>query len=301
MAFCLAFASRALRSSLPRQSFLLSPARLLSTESNNDFRQTTNQQNRGDYPTSPDKPRQRYKYYLLSIAAGALIGTLYTIRQSRKYEGLMPEYVANTELLERQAMEARPMPPPVTKHVTFDQPPRQSFPFKVTLYQYVTWYVDPMLCSVLANGILFSSPFCCKVRAYLNYNRIPYDIIEVDSVMRKETKWSIYKKVPIVVIENEYIQLNDSSLIISVIESYLRMPTKALKSVAKLYQPVIEKDEKGKLAFNYPNKYFLVEPLLDERVDPEKTVQTEKSKTDANYVAAAPVPAEKPSNSFLSI
>ena len=153
MAFCLAFASRALRSSLPRQSSLLSPARLLSTESNNDFRQTTNQQNRGDYPTSNEKPRQRYKYYLLSIAAGALIGTLYTIRQSRKYEGLMPEYVANTELLERQAMEARPLPPPVTKHVTFDQPPRQAFPFKVTLYQYVTWCVGSMLCSVVAHSI----------------------------------------------------------------------------------------------------------------------------------------------------
>jgi hypothetical protein len=154
MAFCLAFASRALRSSLPRQSFFLPPARFLSSEANNDFRQTTSsQQNKGDYPPSHEKPRQRYKYYLLSIAAGALIGTLYTIRQSRKYEGLMPEYVANTELLERQAMEARPMPPPVTKHVTFDQPPRQTFPFNVTLYQYVTWCVDAHSYFCLANDM----------------------------------------------------------------------------------------------------------------------------------------------------
>ena len=145
-----------------------------------------------------------------------------------------------------------------------------------------------------------SSPFCCKVRAYLNYNRIPYDIVEVDSVMRAETKWSIYKKVPIVVIENEHIQLNDSSLIISVIESYLRMPTKAVKNVAKLYQPVIEKDEKGKMAFNYPNKYFLVEPLIDDLLDPEQQVYTEKSKTDANYVVPSTAPAKQASSSFLS-
>jgi hypothetical protein len=145
------------------------------------------------------------------------------------------------------------------------------------------------------------SPFCCKVRAYLNYNRIPYDIVEVNSVMRSETKWSIYKKVPIVVIENEQIQLNDSSLIISTIESYLRMPTKQLRNVSTLYQPVIEKDDKGKLSFNYPNKYFLVEPLAADRVDPEKRVSTEKNKNDADERRIA-LPVDRPSsNSLLGI
>ena len=119
------------------------------------------------------------------------------------------------------------------------------------------------------------------MRAYLNYNRIPYDIIEVNSVMRSETKWSIYKKVPIIVIEDEQLQLNDSSMIISTIESYLRMPTNALKNIAKLYQSVIDRDEKGKLSFNYPNKYFLVEPLASDRLDPDRQVLTEKSKNDA--------------------
>jgi hypothetical protein len=99
--------------------------------------------------------------------------------------------------------------------------------------------------------------------------------------MRSETKWSMYKKVPIIVIENEEIQLNDSSMIISDIESYLRMPTKTFKSLSKLYQSVIEKDDKGKLSFNYPNKYFLVEPLLNDQLDPTKQVQTEKTKHDA--------------------
>lgn len=120
--------------------------------------------------------------------------------------------------------------------------------------------------------------------------------------MRSETKWSIYKKVPIVVIEDEEIQLNDSSMIISAIESFLRMPTRTFRNVARLYQPVIERDSKGKLTFNYPNKYFLVEPLLNDRLDPTRQVQTEKSKKDAADTEGTDVPA-KPSpapKSFLS-
>ena len=134
----------------------------------------------------------------------------------------------------------------------------------------------------------------------MNYNRIPYDIVEVNSVMRRETKWSMYKKVPILVLENEQIQLNDSSMIISVIESYLRMPTKAFKNISKLYQPVIERDEKGKFVFNYPNKYFLVEPLANERIDPDRYVQTEKSKNDAQDATATLKTDPKPSQSFFS-
>jgi len=113
----------------------------------------------------------------------------------------------------------------------------------------------------------FSSPFCCKVRAYLNYNRIPYDIVEVNSVMHTETKWSLYNKVPIVVIENEHIQLNDSSMIISAIESYLRQPTKTFKNILQLYKTIVEKDQKGNLFFNYPTRYVIVEPSIDDRLD----------------------------------
>lgn len=134
----------------------------------------------------------------------------------------------------------------------------------------------------------------------MNYHRIPYDVVEVNSVMRSETKWSHYKKVPILVLENEEIQLNDSSVIISVIESYLRMPTKKFENVSKLYPAVIEKDEKGKLAFNYPNKYFLVEPLLNDRLDPAKQVQTEKSKKDATDNLASPPAAQPSAESFWS-
>jgi microsomal prostaglandin-E synthase 2 len=115
--------------------------------------------------------------------------------------------------------------------------------------------------------LFFSSPFCCKVRAYLNYNRIPYDIVEVNSVMHTETKWSLYNKVPIVVIENEHIQLNDSSMIISAIESYLRQPTKTFKNILQLYKTIVEKDQKGNLFFNYPTRYVIAEPSIDDRLD----------------------------------
>jgi len=115
--------------------------------------------------------------------------------------------------------------------------------------------------------LFISSPFCCKVRAYLNYNRIPYDIVEVNSVMHTETKWSLYNKVPIVVIENEHIQLNDSSMIISAIESYLRQPTKTFKNILQLYKTIVEKDQKGNLFFNYPTRYVIAEPSIEDRLD----------------------------------
>jgi len=51
---------------------------------------------------------------------------------------------------------------------------------KLTLYQYQ------------------SCPFCCKVRAYLDYHGFSYDIVEVNSVWRSEIRWSKYKKVPII-------------------------------------------------------------------------------------------------------
>lgn len=132
--------SRILPSTVFRQRILL---RVLSTSQyNNDLLQAEKQQLKVDPSKVKQSPRlRRYHYYLLSIATGALIGTIYALRQVRKHEGVLPEYVANAAVLERKAMEVRPLPPPVTKHVTFNAPPRQHFPFKLTLYQYVTWFV----------------------------------------------------------------------------------------------------------------------------------------------------------------
>ncbi|KAL6995867.1 prostaglandin-E synthase [Sarracenia purpurea var. burkii] len=55
-------------------------------------------------------------------------------------------------------------------------------------------------------------PFCNKVKAFLDYHDIPYKIVEVNPINKKEIKWSDYKKVPILMVDGE--QMVDSSDII---------------------------------------------------------------------------------------
>jgi microsomal prostaglandin-E synthase 2 len=55
-------------------------------------------------------------------------------------------------------------------------------------------------------------PFCCKVKAVLDYYKLPYRVVEVDPLRKKEIRWSKYRKVPILTIDGE--QINDSSVII---------------------------------------------------------------------------------------
>ncbi|BFG17616.1 hypothetical protein CerSpe_038900 [Prunus speciosa] len=55
-------------------------------------------------------------------------------------------------------------------------------------------------------------PFCNKVRAFLDYYKIPYKVMEVNPISKKEIKWSDYKKVPILKVDGE--QMVDSSDII---------------------------------------------------------------------------------------
>ena len=45
--------------------------------------------------------------------------------------------------------------------------------------------------------------------AFLDYHDIPYEVVEVNPLSKKEIKWSDYKKVPILTVEGE--QLVDSS------------------------------------------------------------------------------------------
>lgn len=95
-----------------------------------------------------------------------------------------------------------------------------------------------------------SCPFCCKVRALLDYYGISYDIIEVNPVLRQQTKFSTYRKVPILLVEDKndstsYLQLNDSSLIISVLTSFLlttltkESQRQTLKSILDYYQTLV--------------------------------------------------------------
>ncbi|CAL0318976.1 unnamed protein product [Lupinus luteus] len=56
-------------------------------------------------------------------------------------------------------------------------------------------------------------PFCNKVKAFLDYYDLPYKVVEVNPMNKKEIKWSDYKKVPILTVDGE--QLVDSSDIIN--------------------------------------------------------------------------------------
>lgn len=76
---------------------------------------------------------------------------------------------------------------------------------QLTLYQYKT------------------CPFCSKVRAFLDFHSLPYQVVEVNPVRRTEIKFSSYRKVPILVAQegDSLQQLNDSSVIISALKTYL--------------------------------------------------------------------------------
>lgn len=45
--------------------------------------------------------------------------------------------------------------------------------------------------------------------AFLDYYDIPYKVVEVNPLSKKETKWSEYKKVPILMVDG--VQMVDSS------------------------------------------------------------------------------------------
>ena len=57
-----------------------------------------------------------------------------------------------------------------------------------------------------------SCPFCNKVRAYLDYHKVPYVLVEVDPLTQSQIKWSSHKKVPLAVINGEAV--GESNIII---------------------------------------------------------------------------------------
>ncbi|XP_015815743.2 prostaglandin E synthase 2 isoform X2 [Nothobranchius furzeri] len=131
---------------------------------------------------------------------------------------------------------------------------------KLTLYQYKT------------------CPFCSKVRAFLDYYGLEYDIVEVNPVMRQEIKWSSYRKVPILMVDGE-LQLNDSSVIISSIRTFMTNKEKKMSDIVRCYPEMKSLNERGKEVMEYNNKYWL---MLSEAetgaLYPEKGMQKEEMK-----------------------
>lgn len=120
-----------------------------------------------------------------------------------------------------------------------------SSQLQLTLYQYKT------------------CPFCSKVRAFLDFHSLPYQVVEVNPVRRAEIKFSSYRKVPILVAQegDSLQQLNDSSVIISALKTYL-VSGQPLEEIITYYPPMKATNDQGKEVTEFCNKYWL---MLDEK------------------------------------
>lgn len=76
-------------------------------------------------------------------------------------------------------------------------------------------------------------PFCNKVRAYLDYHKVPYRVVEVDPLRKTELKEleGDYKKVPIAIINDK--QFNGSSAVIDAVDVLMRDGAISEKAVAE--------------------------------------------------------------------
>ncbi|XP_025060817.1 prostaglandin E synthase 2 [Alligator sinensis] len=80
--------------------------------------------------------------------------------------------------------------------------------------------------------------------------------------MRKEIKFSSYRKVPILLTNTgNSLQLNDSSVIISAVKTYLISRRKSLDEIVTFYPAMKAVNDQGKEVTEYENKYWL---MLDE-------------------------------------
>eukprot|EP00118_Oscarella_pearsei_P007049 m.33305 g.33305 ORF g.33305 m.33305 type:complete len:266 (+) comp31799_c0_seq5:129-926(+) len=95
-------------------------------------------------------------------------------------------------------------------------------------------------------------PFCCKVRAFLDYQGIPYEKVEVNPLFKKELKFVTTKKIPLAVVQGT--QIHESSLIISILKSW-SLGSRSLEETMACYPEIRSKDKKGQEQVEYGNKY----------------------------------------------
>lgn len=94
----------------------------------------------------------------------------------------------------------------------------------------------------------------------MKFNSILYGF-QVDAVLRQDIKWSKYKKVPMLLARNKdgkYVQLTDSSMIVSVLSSFLIDPSVDISELVKLYPSVSYMNDDGKKIHDILNKYHLI-------------------------------------------
>lgn len=175
-----------------------------------------------------------FRIGLTGITVGALLGTGYSIHYYNKPRA----HILNEEIIIPTVKEIPDIKPTrVIKNL------EDRSGLELTLYQYQT------------------CPFCCKVRAFLDYYGISYNVVEVDPVLRQAIKWSPYRKVPILVakVEDGFQPLNDSTMIISALASYLfENNKKDLPDIVKCFPLISYVDDDGVKKNEIMNRYFLM-------------------------------------------
>ncbi|CAG9761507.1 unnamed protein product [Ceutorhynchus assimilis] len=174
-----------------------------------------------------------FKMGLAGITMGAIVGTGYSIHQRNNPKDHM--------IHEQSFIEPVDEIPDIKPSRQMKYPEDRSN-LKLVLFQYQT------------------CPFCCKVRAFLDYYGISYDVVEVDPVLRQSIKWSEYRKVPILVVKTDdgYQPLNDSTMIISALATYLKDSDKSLPDIVKCFPFITFYDDDGSKKNEIMNKYFLM-------------------------------------------
>ncbi|ALC44860.1 Su-P-, partial [Drosophila busckii] len=196
----------------------------------------SNQSGAGSRHGNGTKTNGTLKLALLGTMLGAATGSVYTIysnmseRDSHKeHEHKKPQIVANF-----------PDGVRITKRYIN---PKDTSGLDIVLFQFQT------------------CPFCCKVRAFLDFMGISYSVVEVDAVLRQDIRWSSEKKVPMVLIrqrDGQYVQMTDSSAIISLISTHLQDKKTDIGELAQYYPLTSFFDDDGKKKQDIMNKYFLM-------------------------------------------
>lgn len=186
---------------------------------------------------------------LLSAFLTSGLAALYVPKQKHLAHGFWP----HISLFSQQAAQ------PVLKEDETEKEVAPKFPLKdvwkdskITLYQYQ------------------NCPFCSKVRAFLRAYDIPFEMIEVHPFTKKEISFSKYKKLPLVTIQqgDQEHQINDSSVIMSVMASYMIDNTNPIAETIANFPTTTEVNSKGKEVKVIRNKNYL---FIDEHLlTPEK-------------------------------
>jgi len=188
-----------------------------------------------------EKKAKKKKLIIGGLVLGSLAGTLWAFYSQQKKAAEAKKAVLSDSAAKDYLLPESPPYFPPAKSI---KNPEDRTGLKITLFQYQT------------------CPFCCKARVFLDYFGFTYDIVEVNSVLRQQVKWSKYKKVPIVVVEqgDRVIQINDSSVIVTALFSFLADAGDSnLEQVMDCFPQVRWRDEEsGKEMSEVQNKYFLM-------------------------------------------